>query len=440
MSDINEDRKKKQWLFAGIGSAVLVGVTVAGIFLVEPEQPDSEAAAAASTVPITTPGTVDDRDLWRAQQAAQEKTNEQRILEMSTAIEQQASVNEQLLNQLNTMSSQLEQTRAEARQNSSRPFVDFPQSPSPNQSTPVEKTGLNGQRILPNPLGGSTNQSDAGVTVGGITFPNASTGSPAQPVARSLEIIRFDATSIEAAATQSQPQSSAKQSPSLQFLPATTFVRSLILNGADVPTGGQAQSNPLPITLQIIDVANLPNLHKLNIKDCRFLAAGWGDLSSERMLARLESLSCVIDGQAVSMQVKGYLIGEDGKAGVRGRLVSKRGQLLANSLLAGIASSTGEVMAGTAGTVQETPFGNTRIIDGDQVGRAAVGGGLSSTARTLAEYYMKQADLLYPVIETDAGRIVEVLITEGVSLPIDFSKNSRLQTNTRPTSKVLSND
>ena len=436
MSDINEARKKKQFLFAGIGSAVLVGVTVAGIFLVDPEQPKSEAAAAASTVPITTPGTVDDRDLWRAQQAAQEKTNEQRIVEMGTAIEQQASVNEQLLGQLNAMSVQLEQTRAESRQqNSTRPFVDLPQPPT--QSTPVERAGLNGQRILPNPLGGSTNPADGGVTVGGITFPNTGTGSPAQPPARTLEIIRFDG-GADVPSTSPQQQPSAKQS--LQFLPATTFVRSLILNGADVPTGGQAQSNPLPITLQIVDSANLPNAHKLNIKDCRFLAAGWGDLSSERMLARLESLSCVIDGQAVSMPVKGYLIGEDGKAGVRGRLVSKRGQLLANSLLAGIASSTGEVLSATAGTVQETPLGNTRIIDGDQVGRAAVGGGLSSTARTLAEYYMKQADLLYPVIETDAGRIVEVLITEGVSLPIDFSKNPRTQANTRPTSKVLSND
>ena len=36
------------------------------------------------------------------------------------------------------------------------------------------------------------------------------------------------------------------------------------------------------------------------------------------------------------------LAGEDGKAGMRGRLVSKQGQLLANALLAGVASGIGQ--------------------------------------------------------------------------------------------------
>ena len=38
--------------------------------------------------------------------------------------------------------------------------------------------------------------------------------------------------------------------------------------------------------------------------------------------------------KGVRKGVKGYVAGEDGKAGMRGRLVSKQGQILANALLA----------------------------------------------------------------------------------------------------------
>ncbi|KAG0016897.1 hypothetical protein BGZ81_011008, partial [Podila clonocystis] len=44
----------------------------------------------------------------------------------------------------------------------------------------------------------------------------------------------------------------------------------------------------------------------------------------------------------------------------------------------------------------------------------AVGGeGVGSAANMLAQYYLKAADKLFPVIETDGGRTVEILITKG---------------------------
>ena len=46
----------------------------------------------------------------------------------------------------------------------------------------------------------------------------------------------------------------------------------------------------------------------------------------------------------------------------------------------------------------------TQIIDPNKVSRAAIGGGLGSAAQQLAQYYLKAADKLFPVIKTDGGR------------------------------------
>ena len=124
--------------------------------------------------------------------------------------------------------------------------------------------------------------------------------------------------------------------------PSGAFTRAVLLGGLDAPTGGQAQRNPQPVLLRLVDNAILPNQFRARVKECFVVGAGYGDVSSERAYIRTESLSCVTrDGTAIDVPIKGYVAGEDGKAGMRGRLVSKQGQILANALLAGVASGIG---------------------------------------------------------------------------------------------------
>ena len=203
-----------------------------------------------------------------------------------------------------------------------------------------------------------------------------------------------------------------------EFIPAGAFVRVAMLNGIDAPTGGQAQSNPLPVAFHVLDVANLPNKYRLDIKDCRVIGAAYGDLSSERTMIRTETMSCILgDGETIEMQVKGQAIGEDGKAGLRGRLVSKQGALLANALFGGALSGIGKAFQQSATTSTTSGLGVTQTIDPTQVSRAAMGGGISTAASLLAEYYLKAADKLFPILETDGGRVIELLITKGVVYP-----------------------
>lgn len=215
------------------------------------------------------------------------------------------------------------------------------------------------------------------------------------------------------------------QDTNLGYIPAGTFVRVALLGGVDAPTGGQAQSNPHPILMRAQDNAFLPNRYRFEIKECFLLASSYGDISSERAIARLENISCVRnDGTAVDVAVKGYVVGEDGKAGMRGRLISKQGQILANSLLAGIGSGIGQAFQSGATTQSVSALGTTSTTNPGQQLQAGVGNGVGKALDRLSKYYIDLAEKLFPIIEIDAGRTVEVVFTKGFSLETNKQEQS----------------
>jgi hypothetical protein len=160
------------------------------------------------------------------------------------------------------------------------------------------------------------------------------------------------------------------------YVPSGSFFRAALLGGLDAPTGGQAQSNPHPVLMRVQDNAFLPNRYRFRIRECFALGASYGDISAERAYIRLESLSCVRhDGRAIDVPVKGYVVGEDGKAGMRGRLVSKQGQVLANALLAGIGAGIGQAFQQSATTVSTSPLGSVGTVEPGNSSRPGWGPG-----------------------------------------------------------------
>ena len=203
------------------------------------------------------------------------------------------------------------------------------------------------------------------------------------------------------------------------YLPSGSFVRAVLLAGLNAPTGGQAQSNPHPVLLRLVDHAQLPNRFRLKAKDCLIVGSGYGDLSSERAYIRTESLSCVsAGGESLDLPIKGYVAGEDGKAGVMGRLITKQGQVLANALIAGIGSGLGQAFQQSATTTSTSPLGSTSTVKQGEEFKAGISSGVGKAMDRLAQYYISLAEKLYPVVEVDAGRLVDVVITKGAMLPM----------------------
>jgi len=121
----------------------------------------------------------------------------------------------------------------------------------------------------------------------------------------------------------------------------------------------------------------------------------------------------------MEQNVSGSIYGEDGKLGLRGRLVTKQGQILANALLAGIVSGIGKGVVYQSSTTGITALG-TQFTDADpgKEYQAGIGQGVSNAMDRLAQYYISLADKTHPVIEIDAGRRVDIGFTKGITLDV----------------------
>ncbi|WP_038213946.1 TrbI/VirB10 family protein [Xenophilus azovorans] len=213
------------------------------------------------------------------------------------------------------------------------------------------------------------------------------------------------------------------------FLPVS-FTRGILLGGLDAPTGGQSQSNPHPVLIRLSDNSVLPNQFRGEYRECFVVAAGYGDISSERAYLRTESLSCVRgDGATLEVRIQGSVYGEDGKVGMRGRLVTKQGQMLANALLAGVVSGIGQGLSTANTSYSSSPLGTIASTDSNaDAYRAGLGQGVGKALDRLAQYYIRLAENTFPVIEVDAGRQIDVVITRGVRIDVPMTASATRST------------
>lgn len=228
-----------------------------------------------------------------------------------------------------------------------------------------------------------------------------------------------------------EPKSNPEDDPAFQtYLPATSIMSGVFLSGMDAPTAQNARQDPYPSLIRIKKDAILPNRFRADIRECGLLAAGFGDLSSERAYFRSEVITCIReDGAVFEATIDAYAVGEDGKAGVRGRLVTKQGQYLAKALTAGFLQAASQLFS-----VQSIPTINVNR-DGDtsnspyqqvmssQALQGATIAGVGGALNRLADFYMKMAGDLFPVIEIDPGRSVDFIVQKGVTLK--FNKVNR---------------
>jgi conjugal transfer pilus assembly protein TraB len=317
--------------------------------------------------------------------------------------------------------------------------------PTPPASTAPPQAKFPGQSVnIPPPLPPGT--SPAG------TLPLGDPGMAPQDMTLNAPVLTrvslVDRETAKAAATgttASTTNNTTPGSPSTAdtrtvstFLPVS-FTRGTLLGGLDAPTGGQAQSNPHPVLIRLSDNSVLPNRFRGEYRDCFVIAAGYGDISSERAYLRTENLSCVRpDGATLEVKIQGSVYGEDGKVGMRGRLVTKQGQMLANALLAGVVSGIGQGLATSSTTYSTSALGTIASSggSGSDAYRAGIGTGVGKALDRLAQYYIKLAENTFPVIEIDASREIDVVITKGVRIDVPMSANAYTSTSGTPSSTL----
>ena len=206
------------------------------------------------------------------------------------------------------------------------------------------------------------------------------------------------------------------------YVPAGSYAPAMVIAGVDASAGVKSQENPVPVLLRLTGpvttaAAGGGSGARVDLTGCTVVGSAAADLSAERVYVRLTTMTCLNRrGEILEVPVAGIVVGS-GKAGVRGKVVSREGSLVRNAAIAGVlqgigqtASASAQGITGADGLDQSL----TSIAGASAAG--ALGGGISNAADALAQYYIQRAEQYQPVVSLYGGTSVEVVFLDGVDL------------------------
>jgi conjugal transfer pilus assembly protein TraB len=228
-----------------------------------------------------------------------------------------------------------------------------------------------------------------------------------------ITVMRFAAKSP---ATE-RPIKAKTEAPAVRqtsYLPGGSMAYSILLTGVDAPVGGK----PFPVLLALKEAFASPNSYQVPLKGCFALGKAEGNASSERADIQIVRMSCVLpDGKAFEQEITGYLVGEDGKQGIPGKLVDKEGRKIAFAAVAGVGAGLARAFGQQQVTNVVTDSGAiTSTVTGDAL-TFGLASGAQGAATEMQRYFQKQAERLFPVVEIDAGKNVTMVMLSGTRVP-----------------------
>ena len=400
--------KRKQLILAVGTAATLIGLLVFGLWVSDPnkDQPSvlerQREKAREVTKDFRTKNVVSDKENWMAKSEEQLAEQSQQIRDISSAMR---TIRKRLTALGIDVATRAPSSSGEPDARPPEPVADTPSPldlftpPAPGPVTPP----------IPAP-----------------PLPAPSRDRPGSPVSPPSPHGQAGAIQVVDVQPDTGPGETEKPKNVTDYLPAGSFAAVRLLSGVDAPTGGEGVSNPIPVLLRVMNDGTLPNFFRSNVSSCHIVAAAHGSISSERAHILLTKLSCVLlNGDIIETDLNGYVAGEDGKAGLRGRLVSKQGTLIARSLLSGLASGFGRTLQQQSQQVATSPLGAVATVNPNQVLQSGAGAGVSNALEKVADYYLQRANELYPIIEVAANRAGEAILIDGTPLTQPILHNTR---------------
>ena len=195
-----------------------------------------------------------------------------------------------------------------------------------------------------------------------------------------------------------------------RWLPAGSHAEAVVLSGVDASAGVSSQGDPRPVLFRITGpawtAAENGAAMQVDVAGCTVTGAAHGDLSSEKIYARLRTMTCAGPGfgTVIETDVAGFVAGS-GKVGVRGPVVSREGALVEKAFLAGLVSSLGQGVSQAFQPQAVATGGGAALANsglGD-IGRAGLGSGAASAGQKVADYMIRRAEQYQPVIQLGAG-------------------------------------
>ena len=203
------------------------------------------------------------------------------------------------------------------------------------------------------------------------------------------------------------------------YIPETTFITGYLIGGLAVSTAMSApDSNTTPVVIKLRKLGheNLPDNFSVDISTCTILGSSYGDLSSERAIVRLEKMICTDPKTELvtTTSVAGTVYGDDGANGIKGTVVSTGSKHIKSAMMGGIVSGLSQSAKGqealTISPIGVASAGKQTMVDMLKKGAFA---GAGNAAEKVADYYLKLAESVSPILQVPAGARVEVMFLKG---------------------------
>lgn len=216
----------------------------------------------------------------------------------------------------------------------------------------------------------------------------------------------------------------------LTFTIQTGFAQGTIINGVSAPTFQYGKNEPEPIFISLDSLSEIANTFSEDMEDCIILGTAVGDFGTGRAKIRMSKISCSLqNGEDDKMYyidhpIDGWVFSEDGKTGLKGRVITQEGKIISKALPLGL-------LQGLIATLAATPTllnGNISAASTTQnqnpsnvLGAAALSGindGSTKIISKIADYYIKLLDALNPIVEIRNGRRVTLAFKGGEKLKL----------------------
>lgn len=199
------------------------------------------------------------------------------------------------------------------------------------------------------------------------------------------------------------------------YVPEGTYFTGYLMGGIVVSTAlNTPDENATPLTIRLKGRGNLALENDTDISKCRIMGSAYGDLSSERAVIRLEKLICEKNGMYETSSIVGDVHGPDGFNGIKGEVIATSSKHIKNAFVGGILSGLGNSAKGqdavnitTGGLVSAPKKGFKEVAHGGLLS------GASNAGEKIADYYLRQAEAMSPVLTIPGGVRVNAHITKG---------------------------
>lgn len=206
----------------------------------------------------------------------------------------------------------------------------------------------------------------------------------------------------------------------VNFIPSGTVLKATLTNGMFAPTMSKGASKPYPAHFRLWDLGFLPNGVRKDLSGCFIMGEAYGELADSRAHIRLSRLSCISNSQKRVLQkdIKGFIVGDDGKVGIFGEIRANFGKIALATLLAEFLSAAGDTVKTASQSVIQNPLGGvtTTYPSTEDIVAAAAGSGFGESAKMIAEFYLEIMKEMSPVIEINGRRDVEIIVDTGIEL------------------------